>query len=422
MCVNLSLPNGHRCPIHLKGSRALINTTAIEAGVTVEETKAAFKALRKEGRNLPDPTPEQVKAWTESQRIKAKFNTALSNYQSTIAQRQWTQAAEEPTDGATFHAWRNTMSEIVRRGKSKVLALGLVATISVGVGACGNASNQPIPEIPEPSPSVTEALETMPYNLVTENHERLGIGSDTSITRSFPDGTPYNPTTVDANSPALQLENVGIQEGESEEALYAKYSKEDVQDAIIYFSQFTVKDIYDSEASYNPTDEESLKHYNEIKPQLTESLQSHFDNTENYRVFTNMKLKVAAEAGVTFNQGSNGENFAVVDMEVGNVHVDSATGNLMMTVRVVSDYSMSIKTPDGSDTDHMAYRAVHDRAFSLNKSDDGDWAIAGIWGSEDGLYQKVWKESEIQNSSDNGKSITPEDVFEPVEDVPLLKP
>lgn len=315
-----------------------------------------------------------------------------------------------------------------RNGNSTFLAIGLAASLSLTLTACGSTSNQPQPDSPtstssvaesEPSPAAPEPPAKMPHELNTENHERLGITQDTSISRKLADGRSYHPMTVDSGSPALQLENVGVQDGESEEAIYAEYSKEDVQDAVIYFSQFTVRDIYDSEASYNPTDDELFRHYNEIKSQLTSYMQSAFERDKNYRVFTNMKLKVATDAGVTFNQGENGENFAVVDMEVGNIYVDPQN-SLLMTVRVISDYSMSLKTEDGSDTDHMTYRAAHDRAFALNKSDSGEWQIAGIWGNERALHQKGWKESEIQQSPDNGHSLTPRDVFEPVPEEPLL--
>lgn len=233
---------GKRCPIHLLGSRALIKTTAIEAGVSVQEARAAFTALRKEGKRLNPPTADEVRAFAEAQRFRAKINPNLSKYESTVAQRQWDRAKEENPDGGTFHAWRNTLKEMKRKTGTKILAVGVTAGLSVALAACSGASG-PGMEAPTNSPTPTPtATQSYDYSLDYSANSAWKVTAGEKLSDQFGE---FSAMSIDPDSPAFKFKDDVV-----DKDVYKHFSRDEVQEAVVESGTFLVETVADNELTF----------------------------------------------------------------------------------------------------------------------------------------------------------------------------
>lgn len=103
------------------GNSAATSYARLQSNLSDMQTLSTFHALVREGRNQPDPTPDQVREWAEATRRRVQNNSNLSEAQRTRLLSR-IDAAEQgsPPNGATFYAWNNIESA-TQRANSAIL-------------------------------------------------------------------------------------------------------------------------------------------------------------------------------------------------------------------------------------------------------------------------------------------------------------
>lgn len=236
----------NRCPIHQRGSIATLNTTTQLTGTPRDEATVVFKELAAEGSNLQPPTQEMVLSFAETQRLHAKYNPTLTHAAREKITNQWEQAKEETPSGGTFHAWKNTLSEVVRRQRSNMRVIGASLALSAVISGCGGAIKEPTPP-PTPSPTEVSAPVVPVEKIDYTQNDKFGITLDTTE-RTDPYGT-YQQVTLANDSPLLTYDESIV-----EESTFYAFSPEEIESAQVVTSHFAVAQ-QDSTLLWDDTDE-----------------------------------------------------------------------------------------------------------------------------------------------------------------------
>lgn len=259
MCSSVA-EGGKRCAVHMCGSRAALK----EAEIYTKEDRGVlskmFTMLRKEGKNLPAPSPEEVRDYADGQRVRARFDSSLSKRDSNTLVRNWTKAREEEPDGGTFHAWKNLRSfaaaqkQRIRRG---VAGLG-IATSVIAMGACGgppgnNETPPPTPtptateEVTTPAPSQTEGISfEMPPGISTGDRTLSSIHGE------------YAPLTLAEDSPLRQYNDEVVTS-----AAKQGFSQGEIEEAQSFTAEFVVNEGIDSVLVYDYSEENAQQWWND---------------------------------------------------------------------------------------------------------------------------------------------------------------
>lgn len=253
MCNTLA-EGGKRCAVHMRGSRASIK----EAEVYTRQDKGLlskmFTALRKEGKNLSAPSPEEVRDFADGQRVRARFDKELGNRDRNTLIRNWSAARDENPDGGTFHAWKNLRSEATRRARRGIATISIIGTTAI-TGACGSQPPS-VEETPAPSPTATEQetepTVALPDSISYELPEGFTTGE--SISTSHGD---YIPIQLGEDSP-LRTYNPDIANADAK----ANYSSEDIEEAQNVASEFVINEGIDSPLVYDYSVEASNEWWN----------------------------------------------------------------------------------------------------------------------------------------------------------------
>lgn len=131
----------NRCFIHKMGTKATVTMAFFTTNAPEPIIRTTAKELKKEGRNLPTPAQEEVRAFTMSQAFAAKHGMGIPDSHRDRLVRQWHSAAEEQPDGGTMHAWRNTAVRSVLKWRRTVMA-SIAGASLVATSACGAMPNQ----------------------------------------------------------------------------------------------------------------------------------------------------------------------------------------------------------------------------------------------------------------------------------------
>lgn len=236
---------GKRCAIHMLGSRAILRIAKALSGADDKTVTTVFKDLRKEGSGLPAPTPDMVQAFADQQRFSAQFNPDLNDHDRKIATRQWGAAAEDAPDGGTFHAWKHTIGETMRRSRSRVTAIAVSGTLSFALAACGGGGSlaNEVPSTPSVTSSPSASAPATDPNSETVDNDKWGIAAGPAASDAY--GT-YNQVEVAADSPLMQYD-----EAVATDDAKAAYSAEDIRSAQQTVSQFYVSEGIDSTLVYD---------------------------------------------------------------------------------------------------------------------------------------------------------------------------
>lgn len=205
---------GKRCAAHMSGSTATVTMTSIIADVQETIVKNVFTSLRKEGKKLPTPTPEEVYALSENNAMMAKFDPSIPENRRKKLVEKWENAKSESPDGGTFHAWRHTLAETFRRGRKIISAVGIAGAL-VFTSSCASSGSLPasgptdtatppsISQTATPSASPTATTPALPAGIVAKGVENNGKGTylQTSISDNDP-AMKYNPAITDAAAKA----------------------------------------------------------------------------------------------------------------------------------------------------------------------------------------------------------------------------
>lgn len=220
----------NRCPIHQRGSIATLNTTTQLTGTPRDEATVVSKELAAEGGNLQPPTQEMVLSFAETQRLHAKHNPTLTHAAREKTTNQWEQAKEETPSGGTFHAWKNTLSEVARRQRSNMRAIGASLALSAVITGCGGAIKEPAPT---PPPTEVSAPVVPVEKIDYTRNDKFGITLDTTE-RTDPYGT-YQQVALADDSPLLTYDESIV-----EESTFYAFSPEEIKSAQVVVSHFSV--------------------------------------------------------------------------------------------------------------------------------------------------------------------------------------
>lgn len=204
---------GKRCAAHMSGSTATVTMASIIADVQETVVKKVFTALRKEGKKLPAPTPEEIYALSENNAMMAKFDPSIPENRRKKLVEKWENAKSETPDGGTFHAWRHTLAETFRRGRKIFAATGIAGALiftsscsaSGSLGASGptdtSSPTTSISQTATPSPSASTPTSTLPAGIIAKGaaNDGKGVYLQTSIADTDP-AMKYTPAIADAGA------------------------------------------------------------------------------------------------------------------------------------------------------------------------------------------------------------------------------
>lgn len=200
MCQSKSATGGvgKRCFVHSAGTKASLNYIHAKTGIDKQQIYAIMKELRKEGKGLDAPTPEELEKYFGLEEFKTRWDNTLSEKEKvTILKQILAARLEAERDGVTggvFHAWKNALQRTVQRIKKPMLALGLAGTLML-TACTGGGGVQPTPNgTDSTNPPTTVACSTEnpgPYGDVIPKEE---------VTDEYGE---YCQTTIDPSSDAL---------------------------------------------------------------------------------------------------------------------------------------------------------------------------------------------------------------------------
>lgn len=355
---------GKRCAAHMSGSTATVTMASIIADVEEPVVKKVFTSLRKEGKKLPAPTPEEVYALSENNAMMAKFDPSIPDNRRKKLVEKWENAKSESPDGGTFHAWRHTLAETFRRGRKIISAVGIAGAL-VFTSSCASSgaltSSQPTDTATPPSVSQTATPSASPSatpaplaaGIVAKGVANDGKGEylQTSISDSDPAMT-YNPAIVD-------------------DAAKANYSEADIAEAQKTAVRFIAEEAIDSSVNGgNDVDGWFAAHKDQIlpanQPIMLQDMKSDKDILARERWIAN-------RPGYSYLHGATTpriQSRTITPKQVSFVQ----SGNLQ-GIMVDTTASWSMKVTGGSHSGVQSTTA--ELSFAVAKDVDGKWKIAG---------------------------------------------
>lgn len=131
---------GRRCAHHLEqgASAAVVTYVATVTGLNSKETGQVYESLMDEGRTLAAPTRQEVDALLEQQIFRARHEEGITEKRrESIIRRLRDALGNILPSGATFHAWRNILSEAWTSVRRKAAAAFVAGALTFSLGACG---------------------------------------------------------------------------------------------------------------------------------------------------------------------------------------------------------------------------------------------------------------------------------------------
>jgi hypothetical protein len=153
---------GRRCAYHLEQGvcAGMVTYVVSVTGLDRCETSEAYKALEKEGSNLPDPTRDEVDDFLNREAFRIRHEPNLSEQRrENIVNRLLASVGRITPSGATFHAWKNLVAESWARVRRRAAAAFVLGAMTFSVGGCGNAPAEPQAQ---PQAQIVAAAPTAP--------------------------------------------------------------------------------------------------------------------------------------------------------------------------------------------------------------------------------------------------------------------
>lgn len=359
---------GKRCAAHMSGSTATVTMASIIADVQEPVVKKVFTALRKEGKKLPTPTPEEVYALSENNAMMAKFDPSIPENRRKKLVEKWENAKSESPDGGTFHAWRHTLAETFRRGRKIISAVGIAGAL-VFTSSCASsgaltpstptdtASPSSISQTATPSATPTATAPALAAGIVAKGVANDGKGE--YLQTSIPDTDPamkYNPAITD-------------------DAAKAHYSESDLADAHKTVVKFIAEEAIDSTLNGgNDVDGWFAAHKNQILPENQGLMLSDIKNDNGEKQVLARESWIAAKPGYSYVHGATTPR--VVSRTITPTALRYVEGGNLQGVMLDTNVSYSMKVAGGSHSGIQSTTAT--LSFAVAKdSADGKWKIAG---------------------------------------------
>lgn len=376
---------GKRCAIHHHGTQAAIQTTAVKTQVAVDDVKATFSELNKEGRNLPAPTREEFIGHLEKERFVTEIDPTISERDKKMILKKIEKAKEESTpNGGTFHAWKNLMSETMRRYGSKIrraaAALGIAGSLLATSGCVAGITPEP-GSTESPTPGQTNSV-VLYGDVIASGEITDSLGTYTATTIS-PDDDSYSTLASDVD-PALR----------------SAFSDEELLEAQQYVAKFVAEQTTDGTAVDNSGWEQWRQ---EVGPQYvtgpfagdllnpSESTIVYHDSAPNFirdgapRFNTNTitvnELKAVNYEGQTYItvNGTAETDYRVTDASGMSWAIQRNPG--------MSESEIINQIPQLGDGEDNIFGNFLSFSYTLGKKDDGSWGIVGYRNQSSGTFR-----------------------------------
>lgn len=364
---------GKRCFIHMMGTMATITMASIMSGIDEKHVAEAARKLRKEGKNLPTPTEEEIVAFAKNNQFICKHDSTIPDNKRAMLVRRWQKAELERPDGGGFHAWKHTLVESVVQWKRTSMAIGLAGVIAA-TSACsgGNLENNSPTDTSTPT-TITQTTQaptpsmvpTTPVKADThDNTVELGKTVKTSKGEYTQAKLPEN-SVMYKYSPDLTDENVK-----------AKYSEDEIVSAQKFIGNFVAEEVIDTPLNGGGETTEQWWSRNKDKisiaaqPDAYSSLGKSENGTSNSFVAEEPWQAEGEAKNYSYVYKADTPRVSHLQIVPTKVFLDNQGG---IAVNVNLDYQM----PFNSATKENKMYASGPAAYSVIKNDKGDWVING---------------------------------------------
>lgn len=386
---------GKRCDAHLRGSSATLGHVSAVTGEDRETVRAVFNELRKEGKELNKPTPEQVREFAESQRFQAAFSPELTEAQRTRISGHWEEAAKEEPSAGTFHAWKYTLSEVMRRARTKVAAVFAAGLLSVSLASCsgGGALNEDVtpgpsqpPAMPSPSAEATDpgGMDLNEYGISIDMNEKMGIAANgPEFTDAY--GT-YNRVSIEDGSPILEPTP-----GAYDELAQASWGEEKLAGGEVATKKFILEKILDNQSVYEGTPEKINEYLEEGKSYVAQEWQEAWMEYDKERLESQGLSGGRADASVSlylhyedasFPEHEKGQpRYTLTDITlkeaVANTGYEGAS-DVIYKYDITYQRPANIRDTDGGYSKGFI-NVTHEQWLSVDATADGKYELTGWW-------------------------------------------
>lgn len=359
---------GKRCFVHHPGTQASINYVYAKTGIDKKQIYDIMKELRKEGRMLDAPTPEEVEKYFALEEFKTKFDNTLTEKERVTILKQLLAARSEaktnPVSGGVLHSWKNAMQRTVQRFKRPLIALSLTGTLLFSASACTVGPSDNATATPEETKAPISSS-----TCVIDNPADLGnikLGDETSdeygkyCTVDIADNANTNFITIDAASNPSAIRDAGFSEEDAVKAQQSAYKiavEQGMDSTRLDNYNTSMSQYFETEASKYVADD--AKHFytdglaadpnNNLGLTITDSFASPLVRDGGPRVNA-VQIKTADLDVVNYE----GENYLRVSMNYSGVY-RASDDNIIQTIQKFSPdksvESIKAENPDLGDED-----------------------------------------------------------------------
>lgn len=374
---------GRRCAIHMKGSNAACLHAERSTGANKKEVKEAFKDLRREGKELelPAPPPEVVKAFAEMQRFSANFDPELTEHDRKIITNAWNRTSNaveqgETPDGATFHAWQNLRSEVMRRlamQKSRLMAIGISGALSLGMTACSYSGGDPATPEPSHSPVVTAPVTPTPAPSPTSQYDAYGIGA-TGPLKTDAYGQ-WRQAQLSEDAPAARFDK-----DKYDEIVWESFTEEEAAEAQKLMAEFLTTHYIDGVSAFDTSQEARQEQLDNTIGFISDRW---VDSWEEWTLGDEPSASVNAVANSVVARGYEPAAYSTDGLRFTTKNFDLKEGYRTtegrLALHFTTEYEHAI-TKDGKE-----YTVLSETVYrSVMTKEDGEWKLSG-WGVEGGF-------------------------------------
>lgn len=362
---------GKRCATHMHGSMAVVTHTAIVHNADEGVVRTVFRSLRREGKNLPAPSQEEVNSFAAEQRLRAQFDPRIEDERkrNTIV-RRWGRTAEESPDGGTFHAWKNSMAETARRYSHKAVAISTASVFALSAAACSGGGGS-LEGTPTPTPDSTTTSAPPTSDPTTEAPQPTAIPAGLVSAGVGNDGNGEYTRIALADDSALYNYDAAIVQPDAS----ASFSEQDITEAQRVAADFAVEEGVDSILVDSArTDEWYAQNSDKFSPTGLSSVQEAMEKREDGKALGGLvdndvldKRNVATNYGLKIDGGSR---ISELNIQKSNVFT-APNGDL-----AIEFSGTAIRPTINASGESNAELLTFKQTYALEKS-EGKWLISG---------------------------------------------
>lgn len=151
----------NRCIRHNPVSKFVVKVVTVKTKADDGLVSKTLVELNKEGKALPAPQKETVKAWIDTEKFSTQYDPELSEHERRIQLNRLERAEVDNVSGSNFHAWKNLHSAVRTKMAQRIAAAGMIVGMSASLVGCfasdGRTTSDPTHEMVPPSPPISNS-------------------------------------------------------------------------------------------------------------------------------------------------------------------------------------------------------------------------------------------------------------------------